>query len=190
MRAFCILFILVLAALLWTCSGETQSKHQKPASQRIQVDTCNSCSLSTFIIPSADSVTPAKIKINKPTAITFFNLLDLIGKYDGEGGDSLPEKLKHDNRQSIYRTIDQNGMYKAFIYPHLDSLGVKVISGNYKDRVLTFDYNNQSYTIDLAYFEETDGVVLFTPGKKPVLWTLENGLKHCTDHDFVRCYFQ
>ncbi|HYV90221.1 MAG TPA: hypothetical protein VE978_00490 [Chitinophagales bacterium] len=104
--------------------------------------------------------------------------------------DSLPEKLKNCNRQLYYKINDQYTWYIELIRPKLDSLSVKTIEPDFKDSLLTFEYNNQAYTININYFKDNDGVVFYKPGKKPVLWTLDRLSKYCTDMNFVDCYFK
>lgn len=128
--------------------------------------------------------------INETIAIEFFNLLETIHKYDPEFPDSLPEKCQDDGRQMIYRTNDQFGMYNAWVYPELKELGIKILDPSKNEKTMSFLVDGGLYTIDLNYFVENDGVVFFTPGKLPVLWSLESATEHCTDEQFVRCYFE
>lgn len=44
--------------------------------------------------------------------------------------------------------------------------------------------------IDITRVKENDGILYFTPGKKPVLRHLQAGSKYYSDVDFVHEYFK
>lgn len=151
---------------------------------------CDSCLLDNFIVAQNLTDTTSIDTINETVAIEFFNLLETIHKYDPEFPDSLPEKCQNDDRQTIYKAHDLQGMYYAFVRPILDSLEVKIIDPSKTLKKMSFLVDGKLYNIDLNYFVENDGIIFFTPGKLPVLWNLESGTKYCSDGQFTRCYYE
>lgn len=155
------------------------------------VTNCDSCYLDKLIIEPVNNEALTKTIISESTAITFFHLYEQITKYDRSGySDSLPQKLKiNDHRQTIYRIAEQRRTYDFKIQPILDSLNVKIIKGDFKDRLLTFKFQKKTYKVDINSFEENDGVIFFTPGKKPILWTANRTNINCNKSELVECYF-
>lgn len=183
--------LLFFIGLLLSCNSETESMIPPESADLLINHTCDSCYSERLIIKDTITSSKGKTKISYPTAIAFFHLLDKIHIYDGNGcQDSMPDKLKHDGRQTIYRTVGQNLIYATSIRPTLDSLKIKIVAGNYQDSTLTFLYQSKPYRVDITIFKDNDGVIFFTPGKKPILWTLDIGSKYCTDRDLVNCYFK
>ncbi len=177
-----ILVFIISSFLLLGCDNKNEK-----ITQAVIADSCH---FERFVIKSIDKKASATL-INTPTAILFLDMFHEILKHDNEVSyDSLPEKLKNDNRQTIYRIVDQQGFFGAVITPVLDSLKVNIIEGKTTDSILTFTVERKSYTIDITRFKENDGVVYFTPGKKPVLRNLQDGSKYCSDVDFVKEYFK
>ncbi len=175
-----ILVVILSGFLLAGCGNEKNA----------QSDIADSCHFERFIIKSIDKKASATL-INTPTAILFLDMYKEVMKHDNEVSyDSLPDKLKHDNRQMIYTILDQQGFFGAVITPVLDSLKVNIVEGKTSDSTLTFIVDGKSYTIDITHFKENDGVVYFTPGKKPVLRNLHAGSEYCSDVDFVHEYFK
>jgi hypothetical protein len=128
--------------------------------------------------------------ITEPIAIEFFNLRDKVDRFDGIGPiDSLPKKLRNKNRQAVYETIDQNEMYKCYALPVLKKKKITIVKGKFNEKKLTFLYQERPYTIDISYFNEFDGVIMYQPNKRPVLWTLDRFDKNCTIERFLDCYY-
>ena len=181
----------ILVLLLGLINGcDTKPDKSDNSGIRLATQICDSCNTDKFIIQKTDSRHRQTVLINEPIAIEFFNLYKAILKYDVKFQDSLPEKVKHDNRQTIYNSHAMNGIYFALVKPVLDSLNVKTVAGNFRDSVLTFSVDNKLYDVDVTSFKENDGVIFFEPGKTPILWTLDCSTKHCVERDFVKCYFK
>jgi hypothetical protein len=181
-KHFNFLLVVVSDFLLANCSGKNENV--------AQANIADSCHFEQCVIKSIDKQ-PADTIINKPTAIVFFELYNTINKHDGKSSyDSLPEKLKSDNRQTIYRVVDQYGFFTEITRPVLDSLKVNVNEGNFRDSILTFSVDGKPYTIDITSFSEDDGMVYYTPGKKPILWKMKTGSNYCSETDFVFHYFK
>ena len=180
-------FILLLA-LLNSCGTTPDNSDNNGVTQATQL--CDNCETDKFIIQKTDSTHRQKTLITETIAIEFFNLYKTIMKFDSKFLDSLPEKAKHDNRQTIYNSYDTYGIYYALVKPVLDSLKVKTVIGNFQDNTLTFSVNNKSYNVDVSRFKENDGVIFFEPGKQPILWTLDCMKEYCVERDFVVCYFK
>jgi hypothetical protein len=116
------------------------------------------------------------IEISEPTAITFFDNYDLILKYDNDKkNDSLPIKLKNDNRQTIYKVVDQYGYYQTFVYPLLTKNKIKIIKA-IKNDFLFFKVNGVVFSFKIEEISEKDGVFFIFPTKKPIYWEIESSL--------------
>ncbi|MES2763091.1 MAG: hypothetical protein V4677_12840 [Bacteroidota bacterium] len=152
-----------------------------------QQTTIDSCNYSDFIIPSTDTTINDKVYFEAGVAIEYFNVYKQIMKYDLT--DSLPDFLKHDNRQTIYKITDQHAMYEALAKPILDSLKIKTVVGNFNDSLCTFMYARKKYTINTTFLKFQDGVILYIPGKKPILWTSNSERTSCNQRCFLNCYF-
>lgn len=180
--------LILLLVLLNSCGTESDNSTNNVIIQETQH--CDNCETDKFIIQKTDSTHRKSSLINESIAIEFFNLYKTIIKYDVKFQDSLPEKVKYDNRQTIYRSHDTYGIYHAILKPVLDSLKVKIVAGNFQDSTLTFSINNKFYNVDVSRFKENDGIIFFKPGKQPILWTLDCMNKRCAERDFVKCYFE
>jgi hypothetical protein len=152
---------------------------------------CEICPKDAFMVETLDSNQNVPLTFNKPVVLEFFNLYDAIEKYDIElKQDSLPEKLKKEPyRQEIYRTIDQVGYYTN-LRQELESLQVTILRSKFKDDFVKFVDNDNAYIIDLRAYIETDGVLMFNPGKRPIFWTSSEAILKCKDMEGVgRWYF-
>jgi hypothetical protein len=152
---------------------------------------CEICPKDAFMVETLDSNQNVPLTFNKPIVLEFFNLYDAIEKYDTEfKQDSLPEKLKKDPyRQEIYRTIDQVGYY-GHLRKELESLDVTILRSQLTDDFVRFVEKDKSYLVDLRAYRETDGVLMFNPGKKPIFWTSSEAILKCKDMEGIgRWYF-
>ncbi len=174
-----------MLSLLTNCTSNTQTAKKNKVEYKDSVKIIDSCSYENCIIKQTNTKTIGEPRINEPIVIEFFSISTLIYKY---GEDSMPERFKHDGRQLLYKTLDQAACYSDVIKSVLDTLGIH-IEKKIKGNTLTFDYNQQDYTIALSYFKEHDGVILFKPGKKPILWNYDNGPLKCDLGNYIKKYF-
>lgn len=184
-------YLIFSVATIWSlsCGQKTSSFSINDTQSLRESDPCCNCKMTTFVVDSISSNKNAEM-ITESIAIEFFNLRDKIDRFDGVGPmDSLPKKLRDKNRQRIYETIDQNEMYKGYALPVLKEKKIKIMKGNFHERILTFSCKDQPYTIDISYFNEFDGVIMYKTNKKPVLWTLDRFDKTCTIERFLDCYY-
>lgn len=190
MKNWALIFITIL---LSNCNNSTQLSESKNNAITDTFTQIDSCIVDQYVIDSIKNPNSIKRKIEEPIAIEFFHLCDEIRKYDGGKKNSLPERFKHDGRQQIYKTMDEYGFYYDMVIPQLERLKIRSIEGNFKDSTLTFSFNNNEYVISTSYFKENNGVILYIPGKKPILWDERNTndyAKHCTWEKFILTYFK
>ncbi len=185
-----ILTIIFFCRLFVCCNSNPKTENLNTKDIELKSETSKNCETEKFSINSIKTLSKTNKVITQPIAVEFFELYHKILKYDGKFMDSLPEKVKHDNRQTIYKTIDQYGIYDALVKPVLDSMAIKTIVGHYQDSVLSFSVDNSTYHIDITNFKENDGVILFNPNKKPILWTTDCNTKTCSERDFIKHYFK
>ena len=160
--------------------GLTSCHDQTPSDKMLIKD----CGIESFIIDSVSCGQSTMGEINEPSAIEFFHLSNAIRKQ----GDSLPKKLL-DNMTLVHSIDDQFGAYSALVKPKLDSLKVKIIAADFTDSLMTFNFRGNRYTISIGHFKDNDGVILYKPGKKPILWTLDRAPNLCKESEFIDSYF-
>ena len=141
---------------------------------------CDSChfklaELSATEIPPDSRV----VTFNKATVVEFFPLAQRKDWYD-----SLD-----DNHQTYYYTIDQYGLYTTLLRPQLSAAGVNIIDEIFPGDVLLFEDKRGSHYVDIRPFRGSDGVLMWTPGKVPVLWTAKVATNNCHDSTWINCYF-
>ncbi len=184
---------LLFAIIVSSCNNNSQPANKKEPGLAVLFK--DSCDLNPYIIDSVytNQLFRKADIITQPTAVEFFHLVDEIHKYDGGLKNTLPERFKRDGRQTIYNTIDQYGFYYDMVIPRLKALHVKAVSGNLKDNFVVFALNKSYYVISTQWFKENDGVVFFTPGKKPILYNNKNCSEfsaHCHWEKFIDGYFE
>jgi hypothetical protein len=164
------LTITFVIGLISSCNMDTPSDAR--ATQ--QTTQNHECDITRMIVPEIILYNKHSVVINKPVALTFFNLNKLIAKYDGRGehySDSLPEKLRGNARQEIYRNYDIAGMYGAIIKPILDSMSIHIVDTVTTAGLISFNVKGKLYAIDKALYKETDGVLFYNGKDKPIFWT-------------------
>lgn len=182
-----LLGIFFLASL--SCSsrkGEVTSfkDNKMPAlNNEINSDTCSFCSLDQLSIKPSSTPYKTAFVIDYPVAIEFFVRASLARKYDNEDGyDSLMKlfDLKGPgDRTKIYNLLDQYGYYTQGLKPELLKYSVATIDTVKATGFITLKDQDISYLIDLSAYEQTDGVVMFTPGKRPIFWTMNRDQEYC-----------
>lgn len=185
MRSTAVLLVLFIFILV-SCN---EHRSENPSSENVTVKS-NSCDITNLVVPEVVSDGRNAVLIREPVAITFFNLFDLIMKYDGRGAhymDSLPEKLRSPHRQEIYKTMDIAGMYGAFVVPAMDSLSIKIIDTVQTSGFIAFNVNGKRYVIDKSLYHEKDGVLFYNGKDKPVFWT--EGLS-CQPDEVIKEYYR
>lgn len=179
------LFILLFSFCLLSCDNDgsdTPIELEEP-------NLCEFCDYSNDELPFLRNDSLISEPIDQPIAISFFNLYETIYKYDECCPDSLPEKCRNDGRQTIYRAFDLVGMHRAFVIPVLEKIQVPELEGDINAEQLAFKQGDDYLIIDLTYFIENDGVILYQPNKVPVFWNMKSGSRECDDEAFIKCYF-
>lgn len=142
---------------------------------------CDSCQfkfaeLSATEIPLDSRV----VTFNQATVVEFFPLAHRKDWYD-----SLD-----DHHQTYYYNIDQYGLYMTLLRPKLNAAGVNIIDEISAGDILLFEDKQGSHYVDIRPFRGSDGVLMWTPGKVPVLWTAKVASDHCHDSTWISCYFE
>lgn len=161
---------------LLACNSDKQERPVVLHTDSIALQTTKNSPCDTYGIEVPETVSHDEniVLISKPIAIGFWNLNKLIAKYDGRGDvyiDSLPEKLRGNARQEIYRNFDIAGMYGTFVKPTLDSMSIKIVDTFKTAGYIAFDVKGKRYVVDKALYKETDGVLLYNGKDKPIFWT-------------------
>lgn len=148
-------------------------------------DICEICDVTSFQIKPYHGKPVKKVKhIDKAIVIESFTYFKKVDSFLHKIPKTEPVPEKFRDRQLYYKLGDQRSMYYA-IAPNFNSLNMK-IKITTKDSILVF--NKGKDTFNLHYFKENDGVLLYKPGKTPVIWT-ESAYYEC-EASFFRCYFQ
>jgi hypothetical protein len=181
MLLFCICFF-------YSCKNENDPTKFKVFENDTTTGICKKCNDVGYII--SPIATDSKRIISSPIVIEFFQVYNFSILANSEKSNPIVEKSKRIDRQLYYRLIEQNSVYKALLKPKIDSLHIKTITGNYDDSILTFDVNNINYSINVASLKKTDGVLLYKPSKKPILWRFDGNRELSIEYNFVECYFE
>lgn len=156
-------------------------------------DTCSFCSMDSFLIKPVSQDVKTKITIDFPVAIVLFDRVELVHKYELDNYDTLMKvfKMKHwGDRNEIYRLYDLYGYYSQGIRPILNQNKVSIIDTIKKEKYVTIIDKSKKYVVDLSYYRQDDGVLMFRPGKSPIYWTMRKDEQYCFDYyGFPKWYF-
>lgn len=99
--------------------------------------------------------------------------------------------MKHwGDRSEIYRLYDLYGYYTEGIKPVLIQNEVTIIDTIKNEKYVTIKDNGKKYIIDLSYYRQDDGVLMFKPGKIPIYWTMRKEEENCFEYyGFPEWYF-
>jgi hypothetical protein len=161
--------------------------------KRISPDTCSFCSIDPFLVESTEQDIQTNITIDFPVAIVLLDRVGLVHKYERENYDTLMKlfKMKHQgDRSEIYRLYDVYGYYTEGVKPLLILNEVTIIDTIKSEKYITIRDNDKKYIIDLSYYRQDDGVLMFKPGKSPIYWTMRKEEENCFEYyGFPEWYF-
>lgn len=161
-------------------------------SSKLDNDLNNNSTIScaNFILIESTNIKHNKLDvIDSSIVIAYFDMYDQINMYDKEGlRDSLPNLLKRPDRQLIYKTVDQFGYYQTFLKPLIDSLQIPIIT-NSNDSLISFDYENQFYTINITSLIKEDGLILYKAGQKPIYWRIVKNIDSEVQLNYIKQYY-
>ena len=148
------------------------SSNQKVKIHLTKKDTCfNETSSKGFY---------TKLKLRTPTAITFL-------KHYNQKKFSLKETPKQ--RGHRYRTTDGFGNYITFFKPFFEKENINIISSNQLIQDSILITKTDTININPHFFKNQDGVILFTPGKDPIVWQFDFS-DNCHPVDLLNFYFK
>ena len=160
------------------------------ASQNVQTETaeCDSCVLNFKHITPTQLDSNSNLEVYKEAAvIELFYLVDDIEKFDGVCQDSLPAKFA--NRQLIYSTLDEFGIYSSFVRGNIIQNKIEIIKPKRSQDQISFLVEDTTFTVDLSYFKENVGAIFYKPNQQSVLWTSKSYTDQCNGREFVECFF-
>ena len=180
-----LLFIFSVLLLLSSCSEQVETFKDDTSIETIPQIKCNECLKKLSSKPFF-----SKISLQQPTIITFFDLWKSLEKFGSNpiSIDSLPKPLQNPNRGLIYQTTDQFGTYKTYFEPFIKKNNIKVIPNTSLINNSVLILNKDTIQIHPDFFKNMDGVVLFSPNKKPVVWRFSFS-SICNSEDILKCYF-
>lgn len=164
-------------------------EHQK----RIASDTCSFCAIDPFLIKPIQGDRQVETVVDYPVAIEFFSQAGLVFKYQLDNYDTLIKIFKKTPQEVsglAYRLTEQYNYYGQGIKPELLKSSVKIIDNIPFDQFIRIVDKENSYVIDLQTYKQTDGVLMYTPGKQPIFWTMKGDEDHCLGYfGFPKWYF-
>lgn len=167
-----IILYLPLFAIFLACSG-------KPSVKTATVDSSiRPDSLSNIFLRVTEFTGDSKpdITLTQNTMLTFFQFYHYSTNKSSGISDLDSNTLKainHPDRQQLYKFIDQYGFYKTMIEPRIDSQKVEIIETPTPNSLIVFSHNNKLFKLDLNVFRSADGIILYSPGKMPIVWTTQ-----------------
>lgn len=170
-------FLALVVIVIAMCSCDLNDQCGKPIVSGTQI--CDSCNFITNELQLVDAIPTDSFVFRKPVAIEYFWVATHPHWFDSTS-----------DHQEYYRIMDQYGYYTEMMRGYVRSLNVECIDSITDRNVLFFEDDSNEYVVDVTRFLVGDGVLLWTPGKKPVLWTSEVHNQHCSDSTFVHCYFK
>lgn len=177
--------IILLLLFLFSCKNEKPKNATSSIQTKMGTDICKICDVTSFQIKPYRGKLVRKVKhIDKAIVIESFTYFKKVDSFLHRSPKTEPIPEKYRDRQIYYRLSDQKAIYYS-IAPKFDSLKMK-INLNAKDSIWVFNKGKDTFNIN--YFKENDGVLLYKPGKTPVIWT-ESAYNDC-EASFFRCYFQ
>jgi hypothetical protein len=127
-------------------------------------------------------VTNPRIVIDYPVAIEFFTRANFVFKYERDNFDTLSILLKMKPSNVLYEKYnltEQYNYYAQGIRPVLLKGSVVILDNLVRDQTINLKNKDNAYLIDLRSFAQTDGVLMYTPGKKPIFWTMKKDEENC-----------
>jgi hypothetical protein len=190
-----ILFGIVCMLILGcTTKSEHGSRARALEERGITSDTCSFCALDGLVVESIDGRINTNITIDYPVAIELMDRVEWVRKYEEERYDTLMKllKMKHwADRGEIYELYGLHGYYTQDIKPVLLRNSVIIIDTIKHEQYVTIKDGREKYVIDLLRYRQDDGVLMFTPGKKPIYWNMEREDENCYWLDgFPKWYFE
>jgi hypothetical protein len=187
--------IMVMVVVLSCTRSESKRDNLESAisSDSSLNDKCNACSMESFFVKQASASDAEKLLIDGPVAIQFFNQVRLADKYEKENYDTLMKllKMRHwSDRNVLYALKDQYFYFMVEIKPVLTKNSIKLIDSIAHNRLLEFRGSDGSIFVNADDYKGQDGVLFFTPGKKPLFWTADREEKYCRNSQgIVAQYF-
>jgi hypothetical protein len=179
--------ILTLTVLTTGCNSHSPKEREKASIDSL----FEKCDVSRRIIPAATHPDTIELEVSEAVAIEFWPLYKLRAAYDSLPRDKKqgkwPGPFGNDTFQTYYRVGGNYAAYRHFVKPFLDSIKVRSISGDSIRSFITFMNNDKSYTIDVRPFLTTDAIILYCPGKEPVMWNWDS--LPCQTTYFIGRYF-
>jgi len=175
---------LILYILIVSCSRE-HSKYQANEKEELVdlEDTCNFCALDSFSVKPITRDLNSRLIVDKAVAIVFFNRFYLMNRYHNETSYDTLMKIFHmknrGDRKIIYDMTEQYFYFDKDIKPILKDNSVAIIDTIKNTPTIMFKDKNISFVIDLQKYKDHDGVLMFSPGKKPIFWTFEGEQNYC-----------
>jgi len=176
-------FVILIVLTFGYCSlkpGEkiTNFKIRK----EITSDTCSFCFIDSLQIRSILTNEQIEITIDYPVVIEFFDLTELIFENQRSNYDTLlkkfgftPQKMSNE----IYFLTEQYNYYTHNIRPYLSKKSVTILDSVSPDQFLKLKDKKNEFIVDLKSFKRKDGVLMFNPGKLPILWTMKRDETYC-----------
>ena len=190
-----IIYLFLVASII-SCSfksGEVNSLDSSQGHKRITSDTCSFCIIEPFLIKPTPGDVKTEIVIDYPVAIEFFSQADLVFKYEKDNYDTLM-KIFNRTPQEVsslkYRLTEQHNYYAQGIKPILQKSSVEILDTISNDQLIKLTDKDGMYVIDLRTYKQTDGVLMYTPGKRPIFWTMKGDEDHCFGYfGFPKWYY-
>lgn len=98
--------------------------------------------------------------------------------------------MKHrGDRNQIYALTEQHNYYLD-LKQILTKNSIATIDTLRREQFVMFSDLKTSYVINLHQFHQTDGVLMYTPGKEPIFWTMRTDEESCSGYEgIVKWYF-
>jgi hypothetical protein len=193
------IYLIVIWVSILSCSSKEREENTLETRMEsferrgITSDTCSFCSIDGFLMESTTPDIQTKITIDFPVAIVLFDRVKFLHKYERENYDTVMKvfKMKHwGDRNKIYGLYDLYGYYTLGIKPILEDNAVTVIDTINIEGYIAIKDNDKKYIIDLGRYRQEDGVLVFTPGKRPIYWTIDKEDENCyAFYGFPKWYF-
>lgn len=185
------LSIVFIALSVLGCS-EKKDGGQKLESKGVVRDTCSFCAIDSFRVKPCETEVVPKMVIDYPVAIEFFNQANFINKYQRTNYDTVIKvlKMKHrGDRNQIYHLTEQRNYYLS-LKDIISKNSIVTIDTLKNEQFILFLDHKTAYTINVRQFYSSDGVLMYTPGKEPIFWTMKRDEENCAGYEgIVKWYF-
>jgi len=169
-------WLLTVCALIILEIGCTSSLSSDCTSKTINNTQPDFKSYSFININKYSSDKKPRLVLSKKSILTFFNLskyaLNKSLKNIDLDSNTLAN-IDNPDRQALYHFIDQFNYYKTVVEPEIDSLKIIKIDITDINSTVLFTENKELIKLDLTIFKSKDGLVLYSPGKKPMYFDME-----------------